>query len=281
MNSKDHKLFKHYPIQGTETISAGEVPVPYHIYDGYSFFIGGTADLEAVKDLLKDEDLIPIQTNDGKAVMAIWVAKFTSASLNPHHELQISFFVSKNTVPPLTFHPFNAIRALNHQDVKMLCYGLWNNTQEVVAYNRELLGLNARLTKSNIQRTGEVIKFDFEDVDTKTSIISGSIRNTPTYSALFAFMSKLGFLNSMKLMFEPWTSIEIVNPKGVMLDVNATAKAFAKSDVNVLHAFDSSDSLHIDHHLYAPLNFTPDMVQYADGCKFVYLHPERPISKNV
>lgn len=275
MTSKNQNLFQRYPLQGTETISVGAVPVPYHIYDGYSFFIGGTADLDAVKDLIKGEDLTPIQTNDGKAVMAIWVADFTSASLNPHHELQFSIFVSKAEVPPLTFHPFNAIFALTNPEIKMLCHGLWNNTQEVVAYNRELLGLNARLTQSNIQRKGDTIDFVYEDAGSKTPIISGSIKNTATSSALFSFMFKLGFRDSLKLIREPWASMDIVNPKGVTLDENATAKAFAKSNVNVLHSFDSNDSMHIEHPLYKPLNFTPDTVQYADGCKFIYLHPER------
>ena len=275
MNFKQHKLFQLYPLQGTETTSVGELPVPYHIYDGYSFFIGGTADFEAVKSLIKDEDLIPIQTTDGKAVMAIWVADFTSASLKPHHELQFSIFVSKTKNTPLESHPFNALVALTRQDVKMLCHGLWNNTQDVVAYNRELLSLNARLTSSNIQSSGNTIKFVFEDAGTNTPIISGSIKNTPTSSALFAFMSKLGLRDSLKLMSEPWSSMDIVNPKGVILDKNATAKAFAKSDVNVLHTFDSTDSLHIEHPLYKSLNFTPDTVQYADKCKFIYLHPER------
>jgi len=275
MNSKNKNPFQRYPLQGTETISVGEVPVPYHIYDGYSFFIGGTADLDAVKDLIKGEDLTPIQTIEGKAVMAIWVADFTSASLNPHHELQFSIFVSKTEVPHLKVHPFNAIYALTRTDIKMLCHGLWNNTKEVVAYNRELLGLNARLTKSNIQRNGNTIDFVYEDAESKAPIISGSIRNTATSSALFSFMSKLSFRDSLKLMREPWASMDIINPKGVTLDENATAKAFAKSNVNVLHSFDANDSLHIEHPLYKPLNFTPDTVQYADGCKFIYLHPER------
>lgn len=275
MNSKNHNFFQRYPLHGTETISVGEVLVPYHIYDGYSFFIGGTADLESVKDLLKNEDLLPIQTVDGKAIMAIWVADFTNASLKPHHELQFSIFVSKTKVTPLASHPFNALVALTRQDVKMLCHGLWNNTQDVVAYNRELLSLNARLTKSDIQRNGDTIKFVFEDADTAAPIISGSIKNAPTSSALFAFMSKLGFRGSLKLMSEPWSSMDIVNPKGIMLNENATAKAFAKSDVNVLHTFDSTDSLHIEHPLYKSLNFTPDTVQYADKCKFIYLHPEQ------
>ena len=219
--------------------------------------------------------MLPIQTVDGKAVMAIWVADFTSASLKPHHELQFSIFVSKTKVTPLASHPFNALIALTRQDVKMLCHGLWNSTQDVVAYNRELLSLNARLTKSDIQRNGDTIKFVFEDAGTNRPILSGSIKNTATSSALFAFMSKLGFRDSLKLMSEPWSSMDIVNPKGVIFDKNATAKAFAKSDVNVLHTFDATDSLHIEHPLYKSLNFTPDTVQYADKCKFIYLHPEQ------
>ncbi len=47
MDARQHELFKRYPIDGAATISTGEVPTPYHIYDGYGAFIGGTADLAA------------------------------------------------------------------------------------------------------------------------------------------------------------------------------------------------------------------------------------------
>ncbi len=143
MNPKDHQLFKQFPIQSTVQISTGAAPSPYQVYDGFGLFIGGTADLAAVKQLLKDENVTPIQTSDGKALMGIWVCNFTNASLGPHHELQFSFFVSRQQMAPIAPHPFNAFALITHQEVQMMCHGLWNNTPNVFAYNREILSLNA------------------------------------------------------------------------------------------------------------------------------------------
>jgi hypothetical protein len=107
MNPENQPLFKKYPLTGKAVISTGEVPVPYHIYDGAGLFIGGVCDYTAARCLLQGEKVFPIRTVDDKAVMGIWVCDFTAASLGPHHELQFSFFVSRRR-PDL--HPQRAQR---------------------------------------------------------------------------------------------------------------------------------------------------------------------------
>jgi hypothetical protein len=52
MPNKNHPLFQTHALRGTAHISRGEVSRPYHIYDGYGAFIGGTADLTKVQQLL-------------------------------------------------------------------------------------------------------------------------------------------------------------------------------------------------------------------------------------
>jgi hypothetical protein len=71
--------------------SAGLLPVPYHIYDGHALFLGGVADLAGVRDLLASEDVVPVSTTYGHALMGVWVIDGTDASLGPHQELQLSF----------------------------------------------------------------------------------------------------------------------------------------------------------------------------------------------
>src|SRR5690349_3233391 len=95
--SRNHRLFRQYPLRGKAVISTGEVPTPYHIYDGFGALIGGTADLSAVRELLKKEVVMPADNGDGRTPMAIWIYKFTDASLGPHHELQFSFFTRDRT----------------------------------------------------------------------------------------------------------------------------------------------------------------------------------------
>ena len=46
----------------------GIAQTPYQIYDGYGTIIGGTADLDAVRALLKGEGLIPLRTRSGAAL---------------------------------------------------------------------------------------------------------------------------------------------------------------------------------------------------------------------
>jgi hypothetical protein len=189
MNPRNHKLFKHFPIQSTIDISIGSVPTPYHIYDGFGLFIGGVCDFDATEHLLENEDVLPVKTLDGKALMGIWVCNFTEASLGPHHELQFSFFVSRKEIAPIRDHPFNTlVSPLSCQDVKMLCYGLWNNTPNVVAYNREILSLDALQSNGGIQRAGKKVDFIFEDNGTRKHIISGSIKTTPSLSATFFYV---------------------------------------------------------------------------------------------
>src|SRR5262245_22583790 len=98
MNTHDHLLFKQYPLTGTITLSVGEAPTPYQIYDGCGAFIGGIADLAAVRRLLEPEQLYALKTCSGHALTGIWIGNFTEASLGPHHELQFSIFVSGREV---------------------------------------------------------------------------------------------------------------------------------------------------------------------------------------
>lgn len=274
MNSKDHKLFKHFPLQSSISISTGNVSIPYHIYDGFGLFIGGSCDLDATKHLLQNEDMLPVRTSDGKALMGIWVCNFMDANLGPHHELQFSIFVSQKEIEPTPVHPFNAHSSpLIHPEVKMMCHGLWNNTPTVVAYNRELLNLNALLSEGEIRKTGEKIEFTIADAITKKRLISGAVKTTPTLKSTFSFMSSLGLRSFMTLANQPWANMQVINPKGVGLNRNAAANAYSTNDKNVFRLFDFTDELKIEHPEYGSLNFIPSGIQYMEGIKFVYLLP--------
>lgn len=278
MQPRNHPLFTQYPLNGTAMISVGEVPTPYHIYDGYGLFIGGVCDGEAAQQLLKDEALTPIQTSAGQAVMGIWICDFVNASLGPHHELQFSFFVSQEEAPPVVApHPFNTLSLmLTRPDVRMLCYGLWNSTANVVAYNRELLSLNARQTDSRIDRDARAIRFHFNDTATGQSILSGAVQHPAQASlpATLSLMACIGWRGTMAVAQQPWVSMKILNPLGVALNRHAIAEAFTKNEVNVVRYFDSrADRLEFGDTPFRALRFTPQCVQYMDGFKFVYLNP--------
>jgi hypothetical protein len=161
--------------------------------------------------------------------------------------------------------------------VQMLCHGLWNSTPTVVAYNRELLSLNARLADSRIEREDPRVKFSFTDPADQQLIFSGAIHSPRQASirANLALMSALGFGRGMALARQPWVSLQVLNPLGGMLDRNAVARTFTHNQRNVVRFFDpGSDTLEFGNTPYRSLQFIPQCVQDMDGFKFVYLHPE-------
>ncbi|MEL6524755.1 MAG: hypothetical protein AAFQ07_03500, partial [Chloroflexota bacterium] len=175
MTTQQHPLFTQYPLTGEAEISVGRVPTPYHTYDGQGLFIGGTADLAQVTKLLANETVYPIRTASGKALIGIWVVDFIEASLGAHNELQFSVLVSHQPTVPIADHPLTLLKALFIDDeARMLCYHLWNNTETVVAYNRELLGLNASITDGEIIHASGRKTFHFHASD-GTLIFKGEV----------------------------------------------------------------------------------------------------------
>lgn len=277
-NVRQHALFQKFPLTGKATISTGEVPTPYHIYDGYGAFIAGTADLAATQRLLQSEQVMPIQTADGRALMGIWLCDFTDASLGPHHELQFSIFVTRQQSPALSSHPLSLLSAmLTEPSLQMMCHGLWNNTKAVVAYNRELLSLNAKLSNSMIQRDAQKLQFDVRDATSGSAILTGHLSKPaqPSWSANWAFMRQLGFGKTMQANRQPWVEMKVVNPLGVGLTYNGVAKAMDKNDTNNIRYFDpKADHLTFGDSPYRALDFRPQVVQHMSGFKFVYLNPQ-------
>ena len=199
-NPRQHKLFQQFPIEGEREISVGRVPVPYHIYDGHGLLIGGTAELATVTALLQNEQVTPLQTSEGKALMAIWICDFNEASLEAHNELQIAIAVSHQPIKPLESHPLALLKAIFvNPDVRMLCHGLWNNTKKVVAYNSELLGLSAQLNQGQIERKHGTKSFTFHN-EAGELILEGQVREAQ-YTPMgvgWQFSRLLGFRQTIR-----------------------------------------------------------------------------------
>jgi len=229
VSPRDIQLFKQYPLIGRVTLSTGEAPTPYHIYDGYGLFIGGVTDLAAVRRLLAPEGVTPITTTDGHALMGIWVCDFTEASLGAHHELQFSIAVTRSAIDPIAPHPLNIlVLMLTRPDVSLLCHGLCNNTPNVVAYNREYLSLNARQTDSRIAQSAASLTFAFNDHGMGQPILSGTVHQPQraSWRANWSLAARLGFKYTLALRQQPWISMSVLNPVGVVLNRNATSRTF-------------------------------------------------------
>lgn len=277
MTAESHPLFVAYPLKGEREISVGRVPTPYHIYDGHGLFIGGTANLTSITALLCNEAVHPIRTTDEQAVMGIWVIDFTKASLGAHNEIQVSILVSHEPVPPIEPHPLILLKALfTDPAARMFCYLLWNNTDTVVAYNRELLGLNAALNQGQINYADGHKSFRFADV-AGNMIFEGQITVAKRTSLRVSWQMfrLLGLRQTMKALVQPYLSAKVVNPISDEFPCNADAQSLVASDTPIIQLFDpTQDSLRFGQTEMAQTGFQPQFIEHFEPFRFVYLLPE-------
>ncbi len=281
-NSAMTRLFDKFPLRENVTLSCGSVPQPYHIYDGYGLLIGGLADLGAARALLAQEQVVPVIAGPTQTFMAVWVCDFTNASLGPHQELQFSLFVAQRTVKIQPKHPLTLLKVmLSRSDVGMFCHGLWNNRETVVAYNRELLGLDARLATGEIHgdKSAGHFVFQFTDAESNQLIFRGQTYFQPraTSRVGLALMRELGLEGIHKLASDPWIALKVINPVGPQIAANHEAMTYTENKQNLLRYFDPiQDTLEFADRRYQALNFQPQFVQQMHGFRFAYLNPKPP-----
>jgi hypothetical protein len=273
---RPHPLFQRFELAALAQTSRGMLPVPYHIYDGHALFIGGVAKLEPVRDLLATERVHAVETTDGHALMGVWVIDASDASLGAHQELQFSILVSRRSESRVPSSPFVILRLLQFDPmVRMLCYRLWNNTESVVAYNREILALDAHLMNGEIVRDQERRQKRFVFLDASGSpMLSGTVREATRtgMGAIVPLLRSLGVRRFIQAATAPWLASQVVNPIG-LLPVNAEAQAYIANERQVLQTFNpATDLLDFAHPTYRDLDFRGKFVQHMNAFKFVYLN---------
>ncbi|MAU00266.1 MAG: hypothetical protein CL608_24260 [Anaerolineaceae bacterium] len=275
MNNQ-HPLFEAYPLHGEAEISVGRVPTPYQTYDGHGLLIGGTADLAQVQALLKNESVHLLQTENGRAVMGIWVVDFTEASLGPHKELQFSFLVVHQPQSPIPNHPLALLRALfTNPAARMFCYGLWNDTETAVAYNRELLGLEAQVMQATITRGAGQKQFRFTDAN-GALLFAGQVHEAkrPSPRVGWSLLRLLGLRQTWSAPSQPFLGAKVVNPIGDVVPYNGDAQSFVAADQPIIQFYDpGTDSFEFGG---KDFDFQPEFVEHFAPFRFVYLPPERP-----
>jgi hypothetical protein len=273
---RQHPLFQRFEVTALAQTSRGMLPVPYHIYDGHALFIGGMAALEPVRDLLAPESVYAVETTDGHALMGVWVIDALNASLGAHQELQFSILVARHPVLKVSSDPFVILRLLQFDPtVRMLCASLWNNTEPVVAYNREILALDAHLMAGEIVRDRERHQKRFAFMDPLGSrIFSGTVHEAARTgtSAMLLLLRSMGMRQFIRAATAPWLASQVVNPIG-LLPVNAEAQAYIVNGQQILQTFDpTTDQLEFAHPTSRALAFRGQFVQHMNAFKFVYLN---------
>ncbi len=276
MSTRLHPLFEAYPLDGEEIISVGRVPTPYHTYDGHGLLIGGTADSDQVQRLLLHENVHLIQTVGSRAVMGIWVVDFTEASLGAHTEVQFSVLVSHQPSPTIERHPLTLLKALfGNPHARMFCYGLWNNSETVVAYNREVLGLNAHLSSGIIQQEYGQKTFRMTDKSGQL-IVEGQVSNhrhtAPRVG--WALFRLLGLRQTFRAVSQSYLGAKVVNPISEAFPYNGDAQTYLASDPPIVQFFDSATDTIMLGQRAAHLDFQPQFVEHFSPFRFVYLQPK-------
>ncbi len=274
-----HPLFKQFPITGEREISVGSVPIPYQVYNGHGSLVVGTADLKAVTNLLQPEALTPIQTQKGKAIVGVWLCDFSEASLGPHNELQISLFASHKPLTPIQIKALTPLQVLlDNPHARLFCHGLWNNSERAVAYNRELLGLNAQLNHAEIERGNGRKTFRFYDSANRLICDADFAEDERTaWRTNWDMMRLFGFGRSTRLSSSDFFPAFVVNPIGDVFDYNADALAIVGSDTPVVQYFDpQSDQITLALPPYDGLDFSPLFIEHFSPFRFVYLMPKEP-----
>ncbi|MEZ4664823.1 MAG: hypothetical protein R2911_45415 [Caldilineaceae bacterium] len=273
-------IFEQYPIvaQMVQT-SMGPQPTPYHVYDGHLILIGGTAEYAAVSRLLANEQVIPARTTSGRALMAIYVADETEASHGPHTELQYAFYVSHQPTTPVQDGPFAPVHfVISDPLARQICYMLWNNTAETVAYNREILGLTPELATSTFERRNGRVAFAFHNAASGKRLANGDVHEAARQplNAVGALFRTFGIRQALRSAAMKQVPVKVVNPITKVLPRNADAQTIAEPAQMVTQLFDpQQDRLEIaGDSVYGQLDFRPTFVQHMRGFKMVYLNPE-------
>lgn len=274
-----HPIFKQFPITGERQISVGNVPIPYQVYDGHGTLLVGTANLAIVTRLLQGQKLFPMSNQDGKGLVGIWLCDFSDASLGPHNELQVSIFAAHKKLTPIQNKPLTPLHALSEQpDTRLFCHGLWNNSERVVAFNRELLGLDAQLNRGEIKRGNGRKAFKFYTADDQLICEADLLeQNRTSMRTNWDMLREFGMGRSARLASGAFFPAFVVNPISAAIPVNTDALAIIASDTPVVQYFDpQQDQFSFALEPYTDLHFSPLFMQHFSPFRFNYCMPEIP-----
>jgi hypothetical protein len=282
MALKEHPIFVSYPNTGTRTNWYGKVTTPYRVYDGVGAMIGGSCDVTAARHMLRgDAPLEPAVTVDRRALMVIWVASYHDASVGPHTELKIGLVSSRQIRSDVAFHPLMVLKVMAERpDLPTMLHAWWSDSERLVGYSRDMLGVGALLASSAVTVTGGgPLKFAFTERDDERGVpvAHGSLkrdRRTPgnisrDLDALFG-----GRDRARVIVDAPYSACRVLNRRSTIATGAFETELAFGHEYQVLRYWDpEEDVLTISHPYYSQIDFRPDFVQQFMGARVVHATP--------
>lgn len=273
-----HPIFDDHPTTGTVQLSTGPASTPYRVYDGEGLLIFGDVACDAMQRSIEGEAVHLVKTASGRAVAGFIMADFRQASMGAHSELQFFTLVSDTEGESISDAPLALPIAMATKPAwGTLCHNLWNDSDSVIAYNNEYLGLNTRRAEFHLfeKQAGGNVLFGVSD-DAGSAIIEGQFqtRKSTPFSAMWEMMRIAELRNFISLGRAPYARGNVINRSSAVMPDNRKAPIFISSDHNITrHWNPSTDRLEIKDPALATLDFRPLGLQHLWPFRFVYRHP--------
>lgn len=262
---------------GGGALSTGPAPTPYHVYDGHGLLLVGTCDAAALADGFAGQDVHPVRTASGQGVLLLFICDFREASHGPHLEFHVTALAAPEADQRLGDDPAEALAALaTRKDWGVLSLHLWNDADNVVAYNTEYLGLQAMRADGRIDVSAGQVDFAFSTPEAGP-IAQGSVGLAKRSDAhlMRRVLRYLGWRGLWDAMRRKPSVAHVVNRKSEVITHNGRAQTRTAPDKMIVSAFDAArDQMDLDQGPLAQYGFEPKIVEHLWPFRFVYLHPD-------
>eukprot|EP01060_Flectonema_neradi_P021829 TRINITY_DN2984_c0_g3_i1.p1 TRINITY_DN2984_c0_g3~~TRINITY_DN2984_c0_g3_i1.p1 ORF type:complete len:451 (+),score=68.83 TRINITY_DN2984_c0_g3_i1:235-1587(+) len=298
-------IFKANPMTGYAATSLGPMPVPFQFHWSSAVIIGGFAEYDATKELIQGEDLhlVSVKSDDDKppltpVLLWVWQHSSTTTSVGQHsNSIQLYNFVSRTPVDPVPNNPLIHHKLMGETDypeVRLLPHAMWEESEQALAYNREILGFPTLPTLGYCDNHTHSLKdmyneyrrirgFSFVDTLTGHTIMKGEnpfwqggLRSPTTYAKLAKL---LGPKEMLLRQLRSYERVPLISPKSSYIPHHADSEILFTSNHQQLRLWGKGKPYNIDDRLllgktrWAGIRFTPKWVNHVGGAQGVITTP--------
>eukprot|EP01064_Diplonema_japonicum_P018873 TRINITY_DN2755_c0_g1_i2.p1 TRINITY_DN2755_c0_g1~~TRINITY_DN2755_c0_g1_i2.p1 ORF type:complete len:474 (+),score=93.18 TRINITY_DN2755_c0_g1_i2:364-1785(+) len=293
-------IFQEYPLTGYVPTSLGPMPVPFQFTWSSALVFGGWAEADVVAEMMQGQDLHPVVCENGMVPVSLWVWQHsdTTTTVGKHsNSMQMYFYVSREkldkapSADPLIHH---ALESSQYPTVRCLPHAMWEESEQALAYNREILGFpslpalgyieNHTIHMKDLYNEFRRIRgFSFVDTLTGHTIMkaeahywNGGLRSPTTYAKLAKL---LGPKEMLLRKARRYHTVPLISPKTSYIPHHADTELVYQSQLEQMRMWGKGkpwlfdDRLLIGKTKWAALRFTPTWVNHIGGCQGVITPP--------